>query len=390
MASEAEEVPDVFEEDARMPESSAMKRTIVRLLHRFVQQDDEGDGEFHKRQNQAIHQFTDQMAHARGKGRAAFYPEAGQRQFQYFHLANDAALETATNDLVLQYENYHPTAGRNKKPRRGAWDAGPRAHATHKYVETLERLLKAEDERLKAFAAVKVDNLSLNKAYQDSPLYQSFQKAGQLKKKGTLGEFRVGGPYEFAVKMSEYHKPGVDQDKFTEEYVTKAAEQAGLTGEEMSRILVQTGHRRHKLKSATAKREISLLKREKEYAAYTHGLEHEQFTSKFKHYNFGKYFVSELGRRYHLKEVLRKIYLEGAGASDRPEVYSAAQPSAAQPEVEDASPRVRPKRRRPEPAEELMSSEANLDDMEQRLSDNVLLHRPRRKRGRQTEMREAY
>ena len=48
-----------------------------------------------------------------------------------------------------------------------------------------------------------------------------------------------------------------------------------------------------------------------------HGLEHEMFTSKFKHYNFHRLFAQELHTNDHLKRVLGKIGLEHTRYSER-------------------------------------------------------------------------
>ena len=379
MASEAEEVPDTYEEYAKVPKTSAMSSTLKRLIRRFEQREDEGDAHFHDRQNQVIQQLTDQMKHARKHGRAHFHPQEGQRLFQYFHLANDAELETATNNLVLEFEKYHPTRAKDGKARPEAWARRPQAHATKKYLTVLRRLLNSESERIKSFSGVEVNDLNLNRAYQASPLYQSMQKAGTRKKKG---------PYEFAVSMSQYHKPGIDQDKFTKAYIQKAVTNAGLTADEMSRMLVETGRRRSKVPlthTPFPKKLAELVKREKGWGEYVHGLQPSQFTSKFKQYQFVRQFRKHLrsNRPDHLSEVMKKIYLEGEGASKRPEVYSAPQPEEAEP-----VPRRRKRRRIPaldddedyEPPPSMMSAETVENENGGAADDNVILHPPRPKK----------
>ena len=178
------------------------------------------------------------------------------------------------------------------------------------YRLKLEALRIGEEKRLAAFTQGDAyDDLRVNKAYQTIPLYDTLQQRGSSDK---------GGPYGFAKEVSDYYgRPGHrGQARFDAEgkYIKKLIGQfgAGLTKDEMSKIMVHTGRRSQ--------------------SGAEHGLEKEMFTGNYKHYNFATQFTQELhNQNAHLESVLRKIYLEKRGASARPQAYSQPENWSRQP-----------------------------------------------------------
>ena len=142
-----------------------------------------------------------------------------------------------------------------------------------------------------------------------------------MQKSGTKG-----GPYGFAVAMSQYRKPGASRDIFragneteARNLVKKLASKYGLTKDEMSGILIESQHVRAR---DTKEEDTGRL-------TYLHGLEQQIFTSKFTMNAFGEHVAAAMlrGDRQHMKEVLQKIYLESEGASARAEVRSEPMPT---------------------------------------------------------------
>ena len=123
----------------------------------------------------------------------------------FFRVVEDDEVEQATEQLVQKYKRYHPHAdakgqGGGSSPE---WNQGARKKSVRAFLHTLKGLGRSERERLEAFQTQDVTDLNLNKAYAQSPLYRLMQKSGTK-----------GGPYGFAVAMSQYRKPGASRDIF--------------------------------------------------------------------------------------------------------------------------------------------------------------------------------
>ena len=184
------------------------------------------------------------------------------KPFEYFHLANDAELEEATNNMVVSYERYHPPKSSRKISPSAktelldTWNEGKRRTVLKTYRDKIEALRMGEQNRMAAFTdGDAYDDLRVSKAYQSIPLYDTLQQRGSSDK---------GGPYGFAKAVSDdYGRPGHrGQARFDAEgtYIKNLVGKAGLTKDEMSKIMVHTGRRSQ--------------------SGAEHGLEFEMFTSK--------------------------------------------------------------------------------------------------------------
>ena len=87
-----------------------------------------------------------------------------------------------------------------------------------------------------------------------------------------------------------------------EDHIKKLAGRHNLTADDMSKIIIQTGH-------ASSIRGGEL-----------HGLEKGMFGGKYKQHQFAKHLLIELEENDHLNNVLNKIRMEKQRQSMRPEV----------------------------------------------------------------------
>ena len=157
--------------DLDVPQVSALATQLMRLQAAFaprrggmtvkvegedVEVEAETVDDFEHRIDIQMKKLTWHKNHAKGKraqhfGVKGVHPISGKptRAFEYFNLANDEQLETATNNMVLDYEKYHP---KTPNPRLQAQWETQRGQDVGRYREVLDQMLEAENQRLDAFS----------------------------------------------------------------------------------------------------------------------------------------------------------------------------------------------------------------------------------------------
>ena len=101
------------------------------------------------------------------------------------------------------------------------------------YLKRLRELRNAERRRLRGFQAAEFGELNMTRAYSGLPLYRVLQMGGD----------GGDGPYGFARDVSKMYDPGKKgKDEWSEAQLKTFASTNHLTADDMSTIIVQTGH----------------------------------------------------------------------------------------------------------------------------------------------------